>query len=152
MTQLRQLQYVGGPFDGGRAPDDFADRVDMRTPRGCGAYVRQDTEEGVTVYRWVQEGAAAELFAACTPNSYPHEDGRVEHGYQLNVLDQDLTVLTTVELPDWETFDEEAAGRRLADAGFTLRSGPDSASPGGWSPAGLGYMASVARADTGQAP
>ena len=27
-----------------------------------------------------------ELIAVCTPNSHPHEDGRVGHGFQINVL------------------------------------------------------------------
>ncbi|MET9528205.1 hypothetical protein [Streptomyces coeruleorubidus] len=93
----------------------------------------------------------SELVAACTPNSYPHDDGRVEHGYQLNVFDQDLAVLATVDLPDWESFDHEEAGRHLADAGFSLQSGSGSAGTGGWSPAGLGYMASVVRAEAAAA-
>ncbi|GAA0667122.1 hypothetical protein GCM10009535_53690 [Streptomyces thermocarboxydovorans] len=88
----------------------------------------------------------SELTAVCTPNSYPHEDGRVEHGYQLNVLDQDLVVVATVDLPDWESFQQEEAGQRLADAGFALQAGSDSADAEGWSPAGLGYMAPVVRA------
>jgi hypothetical protein len=53
MAVLRQLQYVGGPFDGGAAPDDFIDRIDMQGPAGSGTYARTlDEESGVTVYRW----------------------------------------------------------------------------------------------------
>ncbi|MFJ7054740.1 hypothetical protein ACIQU7_23820 [Streptomyces albidoflavus] len=56
MAELKQLQYVGGPFHGGRAPDDFIDRVDLRSPAGCGAYIReQDETSGATVYRWEPE-------------------------------------------------------------------------------------------------
>ncbi|MFJ7004231.1 hypothetical protein ACIQWY_30000 [Streptomyces albidoflavus] len=56
MAELRQLQYVGGPFDGGCAPEDFVDRVDLRSPAGCGAYIReQDETSGATVYRWEPE-------------------------------------------------------------------------------------------------
>ncbi|MFZ3475381.1 hypothetical protein ACODT3_42250 [Streptomyces sp. 4.24] len=87
-----------------------------------------------------------ELTAVCTPNSYPHEDGRVEHGYQLNVLD-DLTVVATVELPHWTSCDLAEAGRHLTEAGFALCPGGED---GGWRPAGLGYMAPVDRlADVG---
>ncbi|WP_432158208.1 hypothetical protein [Streptomyces sp. bgisy153] len=94
----------------------------------------------------------SELTAVCTPNSYPHEDGRIEHGYQLNVLDQDLTVLATVDLPDWESFHQEAAGHRLADAGFALQPGLDSSGAEGWTSAGLGYMAPVVRAEAAERP
>ncbi|PNG22335.1 hypothetical protein [Streptomyces cahuitamycinicus] len=94
----------------------------------------------------------SDLIAVCTPNSQPHEDGRVEHGYQLNVLDQGLTVLATVDLPDWERFRQEAAGRRLADAGFALQPGRDSADAERWSPSGLGYMAPVVRTGTAEHP
>ncbi|MEV8344599.1 hypothetical protein [Streptomyces niveus] len=56
MTELRQLQYVGGPFDGGTAPDAFIDRIDMRSPAGTGAYVlTRDEETGTQVYRWEAE-------------------------------------------------------------------------------------------------
>jgi hypothetical protein len=89
-----------------------------------------------------------ELIATYTPNSYPHEDGRVEHGYQLNVLDQDLAIVVTVDLPDWESFHQEAADRCLASAGFALQPDPDSAGVVGWSPSGLGYMAPVVRTGT----
>ncbi|MER6616324.1 hypothetical protein [Streptomyces xantholiticus] len=58
MAELKQLQYVGGPFNGGTAPDDFIDRIDMRSPMGSGAYVRTENEgTGVTVYRWEPETA-----------------------------------------------------------------------------------------------
>jgi hypothetical protein len=94
----------------------------------------------------------SELIAACTPNSYPGEDGRVEHGYQLTIIDQDISVLATVDLPDWESFHQEAAGKRLADMGFTLRSDPSSPDADAWSPAGLGYMATVTRTHIASSP
>ena len=83
----------------------------------------------------------SDLTAICTPNSQPHEDGRVEHGYQLNVLDQSLAIVATVNLPEWESFQQEEAVRQLADAGFNLCSSADA-----WSQSGLGYMAPVTRA------
>jgi len=83
----------------------------------------------------------SDLVAACTPNSLPGEDGRVEHGYQLTVLNDAMTVLYTVDLPGWETFRREEVDVRLAHAGYALQpSSPE------WSPAGLGFMASVVRA------
>lgn len=87
------------------------------------------------------------LMAVCTPNSHPHDDGRVEHGYQLNVLDEELAVLATVDLPEWESFQEEAAGQRLAEAGFALDTGEDA-----WSPSGLGFMAPVVRTGPAKSP
>ncbi|MCG8971799.1 hypothetical protein [Streptomyces sp. CL12-4] len=58
MAELKQLQYVGGPFAGGTAPDDFIDRIDMRSPAGTGAYVlAQDEETGTQFYRWEPEAA-----------------------------------------------------------------------------------------------
>lgn len=86
-----------------------------------------------------------ELVATCTPNSLPHDDGRVEHGYQINVLAEDLSIVATVDLPDWEAFDPASAVRQLNGAGFTL--GPDVSRTelDGWSPSGLGYTAPVVR-------
>ncbi|MFI7415315.1 hypothetical protein ACIBU0_42445 [Streptomyces sp. NPDC049627] len=56
MAELQQLQYVGGPFDGGKAPDDFIDRIDMRSPAGSGAYVlTRDEETDTQVYVWEPE-------------------------------------------------------------------------------------------------
>ncbi|WP_329204015.1 hypothetical protein [Streptomyces sp. NBC_01435] len=81
------------------------------------------------------------LVAACTPNSLPREDGRVDHGYQLTVLDESMKVVDTVDLPDWETFRREELDAQLNLAGYVLRP-----SETGWSPAGLGFMASVVRA------
>ncbi|MDV6291332.1 hypothetical protein R2F25_38625 [Streptomyces sp. UP1A-1] len=53
MTKLQQLQYVGGPFAGGTAPDAFIDRIDIHSPAGIGAYVlTHDEETGTQVYRW----------------------------------------------------------------------------------------------------
>lgn len=74
----------------------------------------------------------ATLTAVCTPNSHPDEDGRVEHGYQLNVLDPDLRIVATVDLPDWTTFQPAEAGRQLAEHGYTIR--PDAH---GWRTAAL---------------
>ncbi|MFK0159185.1 hypothetical protein ACIQVK_44830 [Streptomyces sp. NPDC090493] len=60
MAELQQLQYVGGPFDGGTAPDDFIDRIDMRSPAGTGAYVlTRDEETDTQVYRWEPEETEA---------------------------------------------------------------------------------------------
>ncbi|MFB7312952.1 hypothetical protein [Streptomyces sp. NPDC056192] len=94
----------------------------------------------------------SELIAACTPNSYPNEDGRVVHGYQLTVLDQDIAVLASTDLPGWESFHPEAAGKHLADMGFTLQSDPSSPDADSWSPAGLGYMATVTRTHSASTP
>lgn len=88
------------------------------------------------------------LMAVCTPNNHPHDDGRVEHGYQLNVLDEELAVLATVDLPEWESFQEEAAGHRLAEAGFAL----DGTSADTWSPSGLDFMAPVVRTGPAKSP
>ncbi|MFD5878481.1 hypothetical protein [Streptomyces yangpuensis] len=82
-----------------------------------------------------------ELFAVCTPNSLPHPDGRVEHGYQINVMDQALEVVATVELPDWTRCDLEEAGRHLTGAGFEVA--PEA--EGGWKAAGLGFLVPVTR-------
>jgi hypothetical protein len=60
MADLQQLQYVGGPFADGTAPDDFIDRIDMRSPAGCGSYVRTvDEGSGLTVYVWEPEERTA---------------------------------------------------------------------------------------------
>lgn len=87
------------------------------------------------------------IFAACTPNSYPHDDGRVEHGYSLTVLDAGMDVLATVNLPDWNDFRREEAERHLADVGFLLQGSPDAPDAEDWTPAGLGYRACVVRAE-----
>ena len=79
------------------------------------------------------------FFAACTPNSLP-ENGKTQHGYQLNVLTESMVVLETVNLPEWEAFRQEEAEDRLARIGYVLSS-PE------WNPAGLGFMASVVRTD-----
>lgn len=81
-----------------------------------------------------------EFVATCTPNSLPHDDGRVEHGYQINVLAEDFSIVATVDLPDWEVFDPASAVHQLSEAGFTL--GPD---VNGWNPSGLGYTMPVVR-------
>lgn len=84
------------------------------------------------------------LTATCTPNSYPHKDGRVEHGFQINVLDHDLIAITTVDLPDWESFRPASAGHRLIERGWMIR--PDARGPetvNGWRPVGSGWMTQV---------
>lgn len=81
--------------------------------------------------------------AVCTPNSYPHEEGRVEHGFQINVLDEHLTVLATVDLPDWESFRPASAGHRLIEAGYMIRPGVDRADLNGWKPVANGYTVPV---------
>ncbi|MEU2453883.1 hypothetical protein ABZ605_27870 [Streptomyces sp. NPDC012765] len=83
-----------------------------------------------------------ELNAVITPNSLPHPDGRVEHGYQLNVLDEDLAIVATVELAHWTGCDLREASRHLTEAGFALCSGGQD---GDWRQSGMGYMARVAR-------
>jgi hypothetical protein len=88
------------------------------------------------------------LMAACTPNSLPDAAGEVEHGFQISVLDDGLTVLTTIDLPDWGTFRPASAGHRLIEHGYMIR--PDARGPGavnGWSRAGLGWLTEVMRLD-----
>lgn len=98
-------------------------------------------------------GEAATLTAVCTPNSHPGGDGRVEHGYQLNVLDQDLNIVATVDLPDWGSFRPASAGHRLAEHGYMIR--PDARGPqtfDGWRQASPGldsWSAPVVRVDGG---
>ncbi|MFE6639567.1 hypothetical protein ACFVFT_38365 [Streptomyces tendae] len=59
MTALRELQYMGGPFADGTAPDDFIDRIDMRSPAGNGAYVlTRDEATGLRVYEWEPENGS----------------------------------------------------------------------------------------------
>ncbi|NML55123.1 hypothetical protein HHL19_35660 [Streptomyces sp. R302] len=53
-----RTRYIGGPFDGGANPDDFIDEIEMRTPAGCGRYVREEDESGRPVYRWEPEVTA----------------------------------------------------------------------------------------------
>ncbi|WP_031186361.1 MULTISPECIES: hypothetical protein [unclassified Streptomyces] len=84
-----------------------------------------------------------EFFAACTPNSLPNDDGIAEHGWQLNILDEKMAILTTVDLPEWKSFDEHTATQRLATMGCTLRDDPKAPAQDGWTPAGIGHMASV---------
>jgi hypothetical protein len=82
----------------------------------------------------------SDYYAACTPNSLP-VDGRTQHGYQLTVLDGTMTVLEAMDLPEWETFQQEEAETRLANIGYILSAASE------WSPAGLGFMAPVVRVD-----
>lgn len=95
-----------------------------------------------------------ELTAVCTPNSHPHPDGRVEHGYQLNViaLDDQLTTLVTVDLPDWDRFRPASAGHRLIEVGYMIRPGIDRADMNGWRREASGYTVPVVRLDEGGRP
>lgn len=80
--------------------------------------------------------SGSDLTAVCTPNSHPHDDGRVEHGYQINViaLDDNLSTLATIDLPDWESFRPASAGHRLIEAGYMIAPGIDRADMNGWKP------------------
>lgn len=92
------------------------------------------------------------LMAACTPNSLPDADGEVEHGFQINVLDDSATILVTIDLTDWETFRPASAGHRLIEHGYLIR--PDARTPetvNGWSRAGMGWVTSVMRLDDEEA-
>lgn len=96
----------------------------------------------------VDDGPAV-LMATCTPNSQPFWDGgeqRTEHGYQINVLDDGLNILATIELPDWETFRPASAGHRLIEHGWMIR--PDARGPesvNGWRAIGSGWVTQVIR-------
>lgn len=84
------------------------------------------------------------LTATCTPNSYPHDDGRVEYGFQINVMDPGLNILATVDLPDWELFHPTSAGDRLIEHGFMIH--PEARTVGavkGWRPTGSGWLTQV---------
>lgn len=89
----------------------------------------------------------SELTAVCTPNSHPHDDGGVEHGFQINVLDEQLDILATVALPDWERFRPASAGHRLIELGYTIRPGLDRADLNGWKPEAHGYTVPVVPLD-----
>lgn len=89
--------------------------------------------------------------AACTPNSYPHEDGRVEHGFQINVVDDRMTVLATIDLPEWEHFLPASAGHRLIEHGWMIL--PHARGPkmvNGWHHAGIGWITRVIRTEHAQ--
>lgn len=69
---MSTARYVGGPFGGGTAPDDFLDEIAVRpaarTGLGPGRYVRVQDEGGQTVYRWEDdarpgEGCTSELLS-----------------------------------------------------------------------------------------
>lgn len=88
------------------------------------------------------------LMAACTPNSLPDADGRTGHGFQINVLDDDMAVLATIDLPDWESFRPASAGHRLIERGYMIR--PDARGPetvNGWTAVGPSWMTPVVRTD-----
>lgn len=88
------------------------------------------------------------LMAACTPNSLPDDEGDVEHGFQINVLDHNLEILATIDLPDWESFRPASAGHRLIEHGYMIR--PDTRTPetvNGWREVGSGWMTQVMRLD-----
>lgn len=92
------------------------------------------------------------LMAACTPNSLPDAEGEVEHGFQINVLDHSMSILVTIDLPDWDSFRPASAGHRLIENGYMIR--PDVRTPetvNGWSRAGSGWMTQVMRLDDEEA-
>lgn len=86
-----------------------------------------------------------DLFAACTPNSLPDAEGHVEHGFQINVMNDAMAILTTIDLPDWETFRPASAGHRLIEHGYMIH--PDARgvpqSVNGWRSVGPGFMVPV---------
>lgn len=89
---------------------------------------------------------APELIAACTPNSLPDAEGHTEHGFQINVLDDDMAIVATIDLPDWESFRPASAGHRLIEHGYMIR--PDARGPetlSGWTRVGPGFSAPVVR-------
>jgi len=88
------------------------------------------------------------LLATCTPNSLPDAEGKTAHGFQINVLDHGMNIITTINLPEWESFRPASAGHRLIEHGFMIR--PDARGPetvNGWSPTGPGYTVPVIRTD-----
>jgi hypothetical protein len=88
------------------------------------------------------------LMAACTPNSLPDADGEVEHGFQINVLNEGMDILATIDLPDWESFRPASAGHRLIEHGYMIH--PEARGPetvNGWRQAGAGWMVSVIRTE-----
>lgn len=95
--------------------------------------------------------APALYVATCTPNSAPfwHDDvQRCEHGYQLNVLDSDLHIRCTIDLPEWESFRPASAGHRLIEHGWMIR--PDGRGPetvNGWRAIGSGWVTQVISTD-----
>lgn len=92
-------------------------------------------------------GAPEQLFAACTPNSEPVA-GRAEYGYQINVLDEGMKILVTIDLPEWQKFRPASAGHRLIEHGYMIR--PDARGPdtvNGWREVGMGFMVPVMRLD-----
>lgn len=109
--------------------------------------------QAVEAVRRDQVDAEGELTAVCTPNSHPHPDGRVEHGYQINVLDEGLSIVATVDLPEWESFRPASAGHRLIEHGYMIR--PDARGPqavNGWRRAEPGldsWSVPVVRVDVG---
>lgn len=89
------------------------------------------------------------LFATCTPNSMP-QAGHVEFGYELNVMDDQLELLATLDLPDWHKFRPASAGHRLIEMGYMIH--PDARNGervNGWSevPPFGSWMARVVRLD-----
>lgn len=91
----------------------------------------------------LERGTRMELIAVCTPNSHPDQGGGVNHGFQINVLDDQLGILATVDLPDWETFRPASAGHRLIEVGYMISPGVDRADLNGWKAAAHGYTVPV---------
>lgn len=89
------------------------------------------------------------LFATCTPNSMP-QAGHVEFGYELNVMNDQLELLATLDLPDWHKFRPASAGHRLVEMGYMIH--PNARNPervNGWSevPPFGSWMTRVVRLD-----
>ncbi|MCZ0983941.1 hypothetical protein O1L60_45080 [Streptomyces diastatochromogenes] len=80
----------------------------------------------------------SELYATCTPNSLPVE-GRTPDGHQVNVLDEQMKIADTFDLPALEVFDADQAEVTLTTAGYVPQ--------GPWSASGSGHMCQVARVD-----
>jgi hypothetical protein len=87
------------------------------------------------------------LFATCTPNSHPRDDGSARHGFQINVLDEQLTIHATIDLADWESFRPASAGHRLIEVGYMISPGVDRADLNGWQPTAHGYTVPVVSLD-----
>lgn len=92
----------------------------------------------------------AVLMATCTPNSAPfwHDDvQRCEHGFQINVLDAELHIVVTIDLPEWESFRPASAGHRLIEHGWMIaphtRDEQHPETVNGWRAIGSGWVTQV---------
>lgn len=96
--------------------------------------------------------APALFMATCTPNSAPfwHDDvQRCQHGYEINVLDDGLNILATIELPEWESFRPASAGHRLIEHGWMIRpeARDEPETVNGWRAIGSGWVTQVISTD-----